>query len=196
MAGVGQSIQRHAQGAQSTQSEHRERGKRRKHGEKTQGCPEHTAAQRRTGSAQGCTGTGRRTQGDTGRTGARGQASASAAPRTGSNNRACMRRCTGAQAGVDNRACTQARTQVHRRAQAPGHARAAGRTHTPTGERGRVWGGEGSRIIEPNLGASYMRTEPESNCMRTSTTRSTRGHLVAPKVVLYQVLIRARAAAT
>lgn len=118
--------------------------------------------------------------------------------RAQAQHRALAGACAGTQAG------TQAHRQpgMHAQAQAQvhpgtgGHAHAGGRTGTPTGECGRVWGGEGSRIIEPNLGASYMRTEPESNCMRTSTTRSTRGHLVAPKVVLYQVLIRARAAAT
>lgn len=73
-----------------------------------------------------------------------------------------------------------------------GHARAAGRTGTPTGECGRVWGGEGSRMIEPNLGASYMRT----STILHPTPKLARGHLVAPKVVLYQVLISARAAAT
>lgn len=50
--------------------------------------------------------------------------------------------------GMNNRAHRQARTGAHKR------------TRTPTGECRRVRGGEGSRIIEPDLGASYMRTSP------------------------------------
>lgn len=95
----------------------------------------------------------------------RAQASA---PRTGSNNRACTGGHKRAQVrtgtGTHGRRQPGMRRQVHRCTGAQVHRRTRactrrrGRTGTPMGERGRVWGGEGSRIIEPNLGASYMRT--------------------------------------